>query len=360
MVRISRELQFWQLLRMIFSGAASPQKQNTEIQKMKGICLGCVQNYGLKQFLASSAEKIICAECMAQGVLGVAENNISRLLREYFNYHSHKVGYYMAGNKYLTVDYIEQFSNELNVSADLEHDLKAMYRLFHISVIHGSPRLFIYGIFNKMDIHNETFGDEICDAIFEKAGKISITQGFNLFRIRKNLASLSLEQFDSAPLNPTMSGRFDLGDMQVFYCSDDVKTCVYEARLLAGDDATLATYQVAKELKLLDLTNIHETQGDLHQSIELILFALTNSRYSHKNLQILSKNALNRGFDGIKYRSFYSQVCESDTHSYVIFGSPLTENRLNLQSLNHVNLRKIDMVFDLGFSSEKFLLKSIH
>lgn len=127
-----------------------------------------------------------------------------------------------------------------------------------------------------------------------------------------------------------------------------------------GDDATLATYQVAKELKLLDLTVINEPEGDLHQSIDLILFALTNSRYSHENLQILSKQALNRGFHGIKYRSFYSQICETDTHSYVIFGAPLADNQLNLQSLNQVNLRKIDMEFDLGFSSENFLLKSIH
>ena len=265
----------------------------------------------------------------------------------------------MAGNKYIAIDYIDQFSNDLNVSADLETDLKKFHRLFHISIIHGSPRLFIYGVFNKMDVHNETFSDEICDEIFEKSESNYITRGFELFRIRKNLDSLSLEQFDSAPVNPAMPGRFDLGDIQAFYCSEDIKTCVYEARMLAGDDATLATYKVAQELNVLDLTVIDE-EGDLHESIALILFALTNSRYSHKNLQILSRQALSRGFHGIKYRSFYSQICETHTHSYVIFGAPLAEKRLNLQSLNQVNLRKIDIEFDLGFSSENFLLKSIH
>jgi hypothetical protein len=327
---------------------------------MKGICLSCIQNYGLRQFLASSGCKIECLECRARDALGIPDDHISGLLRDYFNYASHKVGYYMAGNKYLAVDYVPEFSNDLNVSTDLESDLRKFYRLFHISVIHGSPRLFIYGVFNKIDIHNETFSDEICDEIFRKALPISVPLRFKLFRIRKNLTSLSSEQFDSAPVNAEKPGRFDLGDVHAFYCSDDIKTCVYEARMLAGDDATLATYHVAEELKVLDLTMIDEPEGDPHQSIGLILFALTNSRYGHKNLQILSRQALDRGFHGIKYRSFYSQVYETDTYSYVIFGTPLADKRLELQSLNQVNLRKIDMEFDLGFSSEAFLLKSIH
>lgn len=330
---------------------------NAGPQKMRGICLCCIQNYGLKQFLTSSAEEIVCAECRAENVLGTPEAGLPAQLYKYFNFVSHKVGYYMAGNKYLAVDYVSEFSNHLNVSTDLEADLRKIHRLFRISVIHGSPRLFIYGVFNKMDIHNETFSDEICDEIFQTAGRVSIPVGFKLFRIRKDLISLSPEQFDSAPANAGMPGRFDLGNTQVFYCSDDIKTCVYEARMLAGDDATLATYHAAREIKLLDLTVIDEREGSPHQSVELILFALTNSRYSHKNLQVLSRRALDRGLQGIKYRSFYSQVCESDTHSYVIFGAPLATKLLDLQSLNQVNLRKIDIKYDLGFSSEDFLFK---
>ena len=52
---------------------------------MKGICLCCIQNYGLKRFLASSGQKITCAECLAHDVLGVPEEKISELLREYLN-----------------------------------------------------------------------------------------------------------------------------------------------------------------------------------------------------------------------------------------------------------------------------------
>jgi hypothetical protein len=103
------------------------------------------------------------------------------------------------------------------------------------------------------------------------------------------------------------------------------------------------------------LTAINEPEGDPHESVALILYALTNTRYSHKNLQILSRQALDRGLQGIKYRSFYSQVCEKDTYSYVIFGAPIRDKVLKLQSLNHVNIRKIDIEFDLGFSSRDFL-----
>jgi hypothetical protein len=63
------------------------------------------------------------------------------------------------------------------------------------------------------------------------------------------------------------------------------------------------------------------------------------------------------GLKGIKYRSFYSQVQESDTHSYVIFGTPLANGLLKLQSLNHINLRNIRMEYDLGFTSADYLLK---
>jgi hypothetical protein len=131
---------------------------------------------------------------------------------------------------------------------------------------------------------------------------------------------------------------------------------VYEARLLAGDDATLATYQVNKGMDLLDLTDINETEVTPHESIELIMFALTNSRYSHANLQIISKQAFQRGLKGIKYRSFYSQVQATDTYSFVIFGVPLADGLLDLQSINHINLRNIHIEYDLGFTSADYLL----
>jgi hypothetical protein len=122
-----------------------------------------------------------------------------------------------------------------NVSQDLEADLRKLYRLLKISIIQGSPRLFMFGIFNKIDLSTEIFDDKICEEIFAKGGRTTLPVGHNLFRIRKNLTSLTREQFDSAPANSKKPGRFDLGNVQAFYCSDNIDTCVYEARMLAGD-----------------------------------------------------------------------------------------------------------------------------
>ena len=297
-------------------------------------------------------------KCLNECAHGVSNNKIDDALHRYFNFVSHKVGYYMAGNKYLVYRHGEEFSNCLGVSDDLEYDLKEIHRIFGVQITYGSPRLFVYGIFNKMNIYEESFLDraDVCAEIFQKARKAILPDGYNLFRIRNNLTSLNSHEFDSNPDFSAKKGRFDLGNMPVFYCSDDVATCIYEARMLAGDDATLATYRIIKELTIVDLTTISDHDNGPHESIRVILYALTNSRYSHKNLQILSNAAHEGGFHGIKYRSFYSQICEHDTSSYVIFGSPMKDGAMTLHSLNQVNIRKIDIEYDLGFSSERFLL----
>ena len=50
--------------------------------KMKGICLSCIQNYGLRRFLTSASKDVECAECGAENVgQAVSSRDGQRCLR---------------------------------------------------------------------------------------------------------------------------------------------------------------------------------------------------------------------------------------------------------------------------------------
>lgn len=322
---------------------------NDIIENKKGICIKCINNYGFRNHIMKNSVNIFCLNCN-QINFGIHKEIVIDILEEYFNDVSHRVGTYFKARKYFATERDEVFTNDLRVSKDFELDLKLIHDLFNIHIYHGSPRLFVYGIFNRMNIFEERFSDADCEEILNKSFKMKLNDGYDFFRIRKNPSSLNENEFDSAPIKPR-SGRYDINnDVNTFYCSDDIDTCVYECRTLPGDDSIIAHYKTIKELNIVDFSKIKEDE-DPHECVKMILHALMNTRYNHENLQILSKYIHKSGYDGIKYRSYYSQICDNDTYSYVLYGKPIYDNKIRLMSLNNVNIRRVKIEYDLGCST---------
>ena len=63
---------------------------------------------------------------------------------------------------------------------------------------------------------------------------------------------------------------------------------------------------------------------------------------------MIAKRAKENGFDGIKYKSFFSKVRDREHSNIAIFGRPLAKNIISLKSLNRIRLYKVlyDYTYD--------------
>lgn len=316
------------------------------------ICLKCLWNDGLRnQFSRYPTALSTCSNCKQENAVCIDDQDAAReVLQEFFNATSHQVGFYFECNNKRIVQesFGEKYKNDLKVPYDLDHDLQLIHKIFDLVVSTGSPRLFNYGIFNRMNLHEDTFSRNDCEEIVQKSIPLILKSDTSLYRVRRSPQSHDPTEFDSPPCQYP-KGRFDLQNLSTLYCAQDADTCVYEARILPGDDALLARFEITTPLRILDLPSVKDPEfTDPHESMELILEALTNSRYSHRNLQTVSTFAHSLNYDGIRYRSFYSQMLKHDTFSVVLFGSPIRDSKIKLSSLNRINLRSVQMKYDLG------------
>ena len=71
-------------------------------------------------------------------------------------------------------------------------------------------------------------------------------------------------------------------------------------------------------------------------------------KQSYKITQAFSLIAMERGYDGIIYPSFYNQVRDEDCRNLILFGRPVLEGKLEMTSVNHLVLNKVEYEYTLG------------
>jgi hypothetical protein len=76
---------------------------------------------------------------------------------------------------------------------------------------------------------------------------------------------------------------------------------------------------------------------------------LVFSNDRHEECQLLARIIRDVGqYDGFIYKSYHSPVMPSPGVNVALFGSPISEGKLEVRSINNVFLRKIRAEFQLG------------
>src|SRR5690606_26331163 len=105
-------------------------------------------------------------------------------------------------------------------------------------------------------------------------------------------------------------GRLDSLEQPIFYCSQDIESCVHECRVTAEDELYLATMRPTRDLRLLDLTGllseVDVTEFEsLDMAVHMLFFA---SNHSYEITRAIAIEARKVGFEGLLYPSYFSQV----------------------------------------------------
>ena len=195
--------------------------------------------------------------------------------------------------------------------------------------------------------------------ILKRCSDVCLEPGERIYRIRTNPKKIQDPQdIDTPPTQKDTtksSGRFDSSDLPVLYASSDVETALHESRVRLGDEIVLGTLEISIRQKLVDLDAVKaclEGGRNLNADYHYFLRARLGSQEStdYRMLRFLAYEARLAGFDGIKFRSFYSMLREGyeAAVNYALFGYPIREARLNLKSWNTVRLLKASYDFQFG------------
>jgi hypothetical protein len=138
----------------------------------------------------------------------------------------------------------------------LEPDLRRIEKALGVGFFHYGPRLWMVGGVEPLEaLQDSGRRNEVVARVVGEYPPLALASGQLFYRIRKAANTPGDgNEYDSNP-NPG-SGRLDSAGFPVLYGSQDLQICVHECRVTAEDDLHVATLAAARDLKLLDLTDL--------------------------------------------------------------------------------------------------------
>jgi hypothetical protein len=337
----------------------------------KALCSDCFSNIGLRTEAARIGKENDepCRNCSSKNGRELDDRGLANLMTRFFVEGSqspylppvYRIDYSQVGKSHDPVRFDETLQRDYELIAARHETLR-----YH------APKLRIMGFGGPYSDFSEALKllDEQGDRtplkrsaadILGRCAELYLEPGQRLYRIRTNPEKIQKpEDIDTPPSQigacKKAAGRFESSDLPILYTSSDVETVLHEARVRLGDEVVLGTLEVSKRQKLVDLDLVKEQvdasgfnlNADYHYFLRSRLGSQDPSDY--RICQILAVEARLAGFDGLKFRSFYSILRQNYEASvnYALFGFPIKENRLMLVSWNSIRLLKASYAFQFG------------
>ncbi len=320
------------------------------------LCTDCFENEGLAQTARSVVADGPAIDCpVCRGVTGraIRDAEAADLIRQFFVEGSRIV---QAAN----VNVFKLTSENGMMTGEFEEPLQADYRRlvdhYGLGTFHHAPRLWRFGYTDHywaIEEGDAQARDAALTKVTEACGKLTLPVGTKLLRIRNNVRAdgLAASSYDAPPAGVHRTyGRFDDADLPMLYAAFDLETCVHECRCIATDEITLATFDAARELSLLNFQEVDEPEpGYAFGCVGHFLRGLTaNAEERYPMCRLVARKIRELGFDGFVYRSFFSCVRPQELANVALFGWPVREGKLSLRSLNRVRLEEVTYKLGLG------------
>ncbi len=191
--------------------------------------------------------------------------------------------------------------------------------------------------------------NKILDDIFEHYPEFILNQNRTLFRLRSNVDQPEVAvQFDSAPHGKSKA-RFNKDGFPTLYASEDLEICIHECRVTIADECYVATLKATEEFRCLDLTAEGPEGNTPFESLDIaIKFLLSAENDSYKILTLIAKSARKRGYDGILFSSYFSQLKSNVVPNLALFGHPIRDGKMKLESINRLHLVEAGYKYSFG------------
>lgn len=309
-----------------------------------------------------------CPRCKSTKGKKISETYFLALMKSYFEDGSVDLSVGNLQPKYRLHETEEKTFENLAIDSDLIQDCRMLHELTGVAVDLNYSRFINMGIWGCnaeiLNIILETPSEENFDKLDELLTNIlsmfkteTIQLGTKIFRIKKNLkhditvdtaAVFDPQCFGDSGTELPSRDRFSASIIPVFYGAFEISTCLFECRTEYLEELTLGTFEVSKELKLLDLENFKDDiSGQEREDVGSFISRMFYQRdYGINNF--LSVMAFRLGFHGLKYCSYFSKIRSGRFMNVAIFGTPIGDGILKPVSFDRITIEDVDVKYSLG------------
>lgn len=338
-------------------------------------CSDCFEDEGLKQvaFSLGNQHSGECSLCNSTKGRLLDKKALVGLAHQFFVKGSfHKTSYGGAP----IIEFNEHQKTSIAVSDHLKSDLKIFEKDLGVGFFYYGPPTWMIGEVEPLkNLQDSSRRKSIISKIFETYKSVTLSD-FDFYRIRVNPKNpADAAEYDTPPHSfKRIYTRLDSEALPVLYGSFDVSTCLHECRVSYEDNLYIATLIPTCGLRLLDLNEIINEEVTPFESLDMaisLLFGATS--HSYEICQELAKEARVKGFDGIIYPSYYTELqsgvekfggtsfglphrwlpqfkslLQRQTYPNVaIFGRPISEGKIQVKCINRIYLNRVE--YDYGF-----------
>jgi len=353
-----------------------PHIKPSEKEQTCVLCSRCFQNQGLQL----DAEKIgiddasLCKNCGSRSGRKLNKGLIQTLAQRFFVRGTfHRCDYGAAP----VVQFNEHQATDINMSPWFEADLKLIERAAGVGFFYYGPRLWMVGQVEPLkELEDPKTRKQVIDRILKEYPVRTLTIENVFYRLRVGPTKPEdTSEFDSAPQAFAGTGRLDSELLPVLYASQDLQVCIHECRVAAEDELFVATLGPAKDLRLLDLTELLPEKDvtefeSMDMAVHMLFLAAKHSYDITRDLAISARAA---GFDGLIYPSYFSMLRTGGmpfetvlgiSHRRIptladyekskivpnlaIFGRPIRDGILEVKCINKVVLTRVEYDFHFG------------
>lgn len=341
------------------------------------LCSECFNDQKLKLDASNIGFKkeISCPNCKSNTGKKLDKKLVGKLAYRFFVLGTIKITNY-GGSPLIKFNEGHYNKSDMNFSKWIEEDVELFEEILEVGFFRYGPRLWMIGEIEPLkSLQKETKRDEIINKIIKKYPEKLFLKEEVFYRLRKNPKHPeNFNEYDSPPNNFLGSNRLDSNNLTVMYGSQDLEVCIHECRVTIEDDIYVAAISPIEDLKLLDLTKIVDESLSELQSIDMAVHMLfLASEHSYKITREIALAAYENGFDGVIYPSYFSLIrtgavpfntvygisvrkfssyknhAESQMiPNIALFGRPIKEKTVKVESINRLILEKVKYDFHFG------------
>ena len=205
----------------------------------------------------------------------------------------------------------QRLRGEIEVPAWLKNDVKLIEQAAGIGFFDYGPRGWMLGDVEPLvALQDASQRQAVIDRILGEYPTRVLKKAETFYRLRRNPKEPAKEEeYDSPPDQFLGQYRLDAPNHPVLYGSQDLEVCVHECRVTIEDDLYIATLEPAKELELLDLSEVLKEDQTEFESLDMAIYMLfLAGNHSYPISRAISEAAQEAGFDGVIYPSYFSLV----------------------------------------------------
>lgn len=334
------------------------------------LCSDCFHDEGLKlnSIEIGITDERTCPNCNSTLGSKLDVKLIDKLIHQFFvlgTFNKTEFG----GAPIIQINNHHHCKTKIEVPTWLNNDLQILEKFSTMGLFYYGPRLYMIGEIEPLNgLLDSDKRNDVINTILDKFPTKIINSEYKFYRIRINPKyPESIIEYCSPPDNYLGKGRLDSFGFPILYGSEILDLCLHECRVSSKDNIYMATLRTNSELKLLDLSELIDENVSEFESLDLTIhYLFLAEEHSYEICREICKAAKESGYDGIIYPSYFSYIAAGNIpfeSSYgisirkipslkeysksqilpniALFGRPVLDNKIAVESINRVILTKV-------------------